>query len=323
MASDTDDRSSSALNPEERRWLDRVRAATSLSQLREITGADSDHEAYVQTKPTWEQLRGRKLGDPAPADGLPGDRVVVEGQPFSVHGITHADTDAERAFLREHVRKFLRADESVHCEQGVRPMYFEDFERVTEIDDYRWAMHHCRQLDLSSHVDGLIEETFDEEESGVTDNISSAASRFRDVAYSLIDSGADVYGNTFASALGDAASTFLMDHEHLATGEDFTSHELSKAAAEDPSKLPALQQYYKRAFLPQPLEREWLRRHDHELELFTHARNERIAAWALYHADGSRPVHLIVGAAHQPGVVYYLEAYRENRWDYGEFEFVP
>jgi len=322
MASDSDDQPSSALSPDERRWLERVRAAGSLSQLQTITGADSDHEAYVQAKPTWEQLRSRELGDPAPTDGLPGDRVVVDGQPFHVHGVTHADTDAERTFLRTHVQELLAEDEAVHCEQGIRPMYFEEFERVVEIDDYRWAMHHCRQLDFSSHIDGLIEATFDEE-SGVTGNIKSAASRFREVAYSLIDSGADVYGTTFASALGDAASTFLMDHEHLATGEDFTSHELSKAAAEDPGKLPALQQYYKQAFLPQPLEREWLRRHDHELELFTHARNERIAAWALYHADNSRPIHLIVGAAHQPGVVYYLEAYREGRWDYGEFEFIP
>ena len=142
------------------------------------------------------------------------------------------------------------------------------------------------------------------------------------MAYSLIESGADVYGKTFAAALGDTASTFLMDHEHLATGEDLTSHELSKAAAENPEKLVELQHYYNCAFLPQPLEREWLRRHDHELELFTHARNERIAAWALYHADDA-PVHLIVGAAHQPGVCYYLRAYRDDEWDYGEFELVP
>lgn len=322
MASDSDDRSSAALSPEERRWLERVRAAGSLSQLREITGTDTDHDAYIEAKPTWERLRGRELGTPTPAEGLPGDRVVVDSQPFHVHGVTHADAEPEREFLRTHVSQFLDRNAEVHCEQGIRPMYFEDFDAVSEADDYRWAMHHCRRLDISSHIDGLIEETFDEESHGVTGNIRSAASQFREVAYSLIESGADVYGRTFAAALGDTASTFLMDHEHLATGEDFTSHELSKAAAENPEKLVELQHYYKCAFLPQPLEREWLRRHDHELELFTHARNERIAAWALYHTDDT-PVHLIVGAAHQPGVCYYLRAYRDDEWDYGEFELVP
>ena len=82
MASDSDDRSSAALSPEERRWLERVRAAGSLSQLREITGTDTDHDAYIEAKPTWERLRGRELGTPTPAEGLPGDRVVVDGQPF-------------------------------------------------------------------------------------------------------------------------------------------------------------------------------------------------------------------------------------------------
>jgi len=318
----SDNRSESPLDETERRWLDRVRAAGSLAELRTVTGADSEHDAYIEAKPTWARLRDRELDAPSDTEGLPGDCVVVDGQPFHVHGITHADTAAERAFLREHVSALIDDGAAVHCEQGIRPMYFGDFDAVSEVDDYRWAMHHCRQLDISSHIDGIIEETF-EEGSRVTGNIRSAASEFRDVAFSLIESGSDVYGDTFAAALGDVASTFFMNHEHLATGEDFRSHEISQAAARDPSKLAALQRYYKRVFLPQPLEREWLRRHDLELELFTHARNERIAAWALYHAAGSGPVHLVVGAAHQPGVTYYLDAYREDRWEYGEFEFVP
>jgi hypothetical protein len=321
MASDRSDRSESRLDEEERRWLDRVRAAGSLAELQTITDADSEHDAYIEAKPAWERLRDQELGEPSPTGDIPGDRVTVEGQPFHVHGITHADTAAERTFLREHVKAFLADGAAVHCEQGIRPMYFDDFDGVTEIDDYRWAMHHCRQLEISSHIDGIIEETF-EEGSGVAENIRSAALQFREVTFSLIDSGSDVYGDTFAAALGDVASTFLMDHEHLATGEDFRSHEISQAAARDPGRLADLQQYYNRVFLPQPLEREWLRRHDIELELFTHARNERIAAWVLYHAAGTQPVHLLVGAAHQPGVTYYLDAYRESRWDYGEFELV-
>jgi hypothetical protein len=42
----------------------------------------------------------------------------------------------------------------------------------------------------------------------------------------------------------------------------------------------------------------------------------------LSHATGADPVHLVVGAAHQPGVIYYLSAYRDGEWSYGEFEMV-
>jgi len=321
MSDHTDRGAGQPLTGRQRQWLDRVRSARSLADLQTITDASSEHDAYLAAKPRWKRLRGRELGQPSWTDGLPGDRIVVDGQPFHVHGVTHANTDAERRFLRKRVREFLADGAAVHCEQGIRPMYFGDMAAVSEVDDYRWAMHHCRRLDLSSHTDGLIEETF-EEGAGVTGPITSAASRFRDVAFSLIESGSDVYGDTFATALGDVASSFLMDHEHLATAEDFASFELSQVAAENPSQLVELQHYYRRVFLPQPVEREWLRRHDRELELFTHARNERITAWALYHASDG-PVHLVVGAAHQPGVAYYLDAYRDGDWDYGEFELVP
>jgi hypothetical protein len=317
-----DRRRTQALTDEQRRWLDQVRETDGLAELQGLTGADSEHEAYVDAKDSWERLRDEELGAPSRTDGIPGDSVLVDGQRFHVHGITHADTDAERNFLRENIRPLLDNGAAVFCEQGIRPMYFDDIPAVAEIDDYRWAMHHCRERAFSSHIDGIIEDSF-EEGSGVTGNVIDAATEFRDVAFSLIDSGSDLYGEAFASALGDVASSFLMDHEHMATAEDFESFELSEAAAENPDLLAALQQYYKRVFLPQPLEREWLRRHDPELELFTHARNERMAAYALYHASGTDPVHLVVGAAHQPGVLYYLSAYRDDDWDYGEFEMVP
>jgi len=310
------------LSDEQQRWLDQVRETDDLAELQRLTGTDSEHDAYVDAKSTWKAFRGKQLGGPTETDSFPGDSVLVDGQRFHVHGITHADTDAERNFLRENVFSLLDSGAAVLCEQGIRPMYFDDIPAVAEIDDYRWAMHHCREREISSHIDGIIEESF-EEGSGVTGNVIEAATEFREVAFSLIDSGSDIYGETFASALGDVASTFLMDHEHMATAEDFESFELSEAAAENPEHLSDLQFYYKRVFLPQPLEREWLRRHDPELELFTHARNERMAAYALSHATGTDPVHLVVGAAHQPGVLYYLSAYRDGDWDYGEFEMVP
>lgn len=316
-----DNDSDSGLTDGERKQLAAIRSAETLAELHELTGADSDHDAYLRAKAEWAHLRDRELGEPATAEGLPGDCVVIDGQEFHVHGITHADTDAERAFLREHVSDILDAGGRVYCEQGIRPMYFEDMDPVREIDDYRWAMHHCRERDIDSHIEGEIARAFDDEHGDA--DLQSVTGRFRKATFSLIDAGSDFYGDRFASALGDVASDFLMSHEELATGEDFASFRKSRVAAENPQKLATLQQYYKRTFLPQPLEREWLRRHDPELELFTHARNERIAAYVLDHATGSGPVHIITGAAHHPGVIYYLEAYRDGDWDYGTLEIVP
>jgi hypothetical protein len=223
--------------------------------------------------------------------------------------------------LRRHVERFLEDGASVYCEQGIRPMYFDDMAAVCEIDDYRWAMHHCREREIDSHIAGEIDRTFDAAHEGP--DLEAVTTTFRDVTFSLIQSGSDLYGDRYARALGDVASDFLLTHEELATGEDFTAFQHSRDAAENPEQLAVLQQYYERTFLPQPLEREWLRRHDPELELFTHARNERIAEYLLSQADESASVHLITGAAHQPGVVYYLEAYRDGTLDFGEFEIVP
>ena len=316
-----DPTSDTSLTPRERERLEAIRSADTLAELRDVMGAPSEHDAYLQAKAEWQRLRAKELGEPEITTALPEDCVIIDGQEFHVAGVTHGDTEAEREFLRDHVTGFIDAGGAVYCEQGIRRMYFDDIEDVCEIDDYRWAMHHCRALDVDSQVDGHIEGTFDEE--GIADDLQSVASQFREVTFSLIESGRDVYGDTFASALGDIASTFLMTHEEMATGEDFASFAKSREAAKNPQLLEELQYYYKRSFLPQPLEREWLRRHDRELELFTHARNERIAEYVLYQAPDTGPVHVITGAAHQPGVVYYLDAYRTGEWDFGTFESVP
>jgi hypothetical protein len=312
--------SSDPLTDEQRERLTAIRSAETLTDLQRLTGADSEHDAYLQVKNEWRSLRERELGEPD-TTGWPGDSVTIDGQTFHVHGITHADTDAERSFLRRHAQSILDSGGSIYCEQGIRRMYFADLAAVCETDDYRWAMHHCRERDIDSHIEGQIARAFETEHDGP--DLQSVAGRFRDLTFSLIDSGRQIYGDQFASALGDVASDFLMSHGELATGEDFASFQLSRVAAHNPDQLGQLQRYYKRTFLPQPLEREWLQRHDPELELFTHARNERIAAWALAHAGGTVPVHIVTGAAHQPGIVYYLEAYRDGRWDPGTFEPVP
>lgn len=329
------------LTSTEREWLDAARATETLAALRNCVDAETDHEAYLEAKRKWAVLREKELAENSIVEReregnanstaesereetvqIPGSCVVVDGRPVTVHGITHADTDEECEFLRSGVRSLLDDGASVYCEQGIRPMYFQDMDAVCEVDDYRWAMHHCRERDIDSHISGQIEREFAEDDS-ISADITTVASQFRDETFSLIKSGSSVYGDRFASALGDVASNFLTSHEELATGEDFASFRKSRRAARNPAELETLQRYYETVFLPQPLEREWLRRHDPEIELFTHARNERIAAAVLYHAPKETPVHIITGAAHQPGVVYYLKAYRDGGWTFEPFEDIP
>jgi hypothetical protein len=298
--------SDSVDNPRQR--IERIRSAESLADLVRITDADDDHGAYVEAKRDWAAGMAQLPSPIDSAGGLPGNRVDVDGTEFWIHGITHAGTDAEQEFLREHVGRFLGAGETVYCEQGIRPMYFADFPDVCEMDDYRWAMAECKRHNLDSHVDEFPEVGID----GVLEDLTGVASQFREATFSLVEAGSDVYGEGFASALGDVASVFFMTHEAMATREEFEAFARSRRAARNPARLPDLQEYYTRSFLPQPLEREWLRRHDPELELVTHARNERMAAYALDHHVDARAVHLIVGAAHLPGIAYYLEQHRDE-----------
>ncbi|MFB6308789.1 MAG: hypothetical protein ABEH35_05610 [Haloarculaceae archaeon] len=300
----------------QREWLAAVRSATELSDLIALTDADSEHEAYFAAKQRWYDHRGAELS-PAPApDGLAGSTVEIDGRAYTVHGITHADTDAEGEFLRDHVTEFVESGHDVYCEQGIRPMYFADFADVCEMDDYRWAMQRCRDLDGDSHLDEAAGQ-FD----GLREDIDSLTATIREAAFSVLNTDSDAYTAEVRGVLGDIASGFLTSHEDLATGSDFEAFTRTKRAAEDPRHLQELQHYYERRFLPQPLEREWLRRHDRELELVTHARNERMADYAVYHATAGH-VHLIVGAAHQPGVSYYLEQHRDGERGVDQFEFV-
>jgi hypothetical protein len=310
----TDAADSTDLSGPDRERLAQLRAARGLSDLVGLTDAEDEHGAYFAAKSEWYDLRGREL--PAGRqEGLPGNTVEVDGQVFHVHGVTHADTDAEQEFLRQQVGDFLADGRSVYCEQGIRSMYFRDEPETCEMDDYRWAMAQCEDLDRDSHVDDLVRENFD----GLAEDVDSLTDRFREATFSLINSGSDVYGERFRTALGDIASSLLTSHEGMATGEDFEAFTNTRAAATDPTKLVDLQHYYERRFLPQPVEREWLRRHDPELELVTHARNERMADYAVYHAE-TPEVHLVVGAAHQPGVTYYLKQYRDGNRQLGAFE---
>lgn len=298
-------------------WVKQVRAANSLAKLRVLTEAESDQEAYFAAKRRWREIHEGSLDGVLQPGPLPGVSVPVGNQHFVVHGITHADTDEERDLLHTVVEEYLEAGEGVYCEQGLWSMYFREYPDVCESDDYLWALRLCHDNDYETPT----ADQFPEPLTNGFETIREVREQLREVSFSLIDSGSEVYGDRFARAIGDIASDLLMSHEQFGTGESYRAFELSKAASKDPSKLQELQAYYWAAFLPQPLEREWLRRHDRELECMTHARNERIADYGVYHSS-AETVHAIVGAAHLPGVCYYLNQHNTGERDVNGFEYV-
>jgi hypothetical protein len=295
MSSGTDPRSCDA-----EKVVVAIRSAESLSELVDALDADSVHEAYFEAKDAWREHHDGWFESSYDGEGtFPGDLVVVDGCGFHVHGITHADTPEERDFVREHVKRFLDRGANVYCEQGIRRMYFDDIAEVREMDDYRWSLEMVENLDGGLVSDG-------------TDDIRRLRSKLRSSVFSLVESGAGVYGDRFADALGDVASSFLTSHVEVSKGGDFESFRLAREVSRNPERLDELQTYYRRNLLPQPLERDWLRRHDPAIDIFTHARNERLADYAVYHNEDADETHLIVGAAHQPGVVYCLEEHRDG-----------
>ena len=133
------------LSPAERDRFEALRSARSLADLVPLTDAGSEHDAYFAAKREWRALREKLLPAAERSDDhLPGDPVAVDGRRFVVHGVTHADTDAERDHLRGHVAEFLEAGAAVYCEQGARSMYFSDVPAVCD-GDHRWALERCRE----------------------------------------------------------------------------------------------------------------------------------------------------------------------------------
>lgn len=420
----------------DREWLASVRRAESLAELADTLGVASGHEAYLHAKPRWFLRRGRELAadgrdscvgaertevtdggavsaDVESEEPVPGSCTTVDGVAYHVHGVTHADTAAERDRLRGFTRQVLDRGAAVYSEQGIRGLYFADMD-VCAMDDYRWALDRCQGDNIEQHVADLLGDTdwepsdatepgpsirggdtgesADTDESDwagepdepahepdegdrltnertttprssmasgrgkrgtsgaagvaasvpvgssrshtdpftVDDDLERLRLRFRDTALSLLESDVDDGADgDLRRTLTDVVSAFPPTHEDMAIGRDAASVRLRRRAARDPSRLGELQRYYERAFLPQPLEREWLARHDPELEIVTHARNARMADYAVAHApddldtpasDHDTAVHLFVGAAHGPGVREYLERHRDGRRSLDGFE---
>jgi len=288
--------------------VDGIRSAESLPELVEVFDARSEHEAYFEAKRVWREHNDGWF-ESSYDDAFPGDCVTVGGHDFHVHGITHAGTDEERELLREHFSDFGDGV-TAYCEQGVRRMYFEDLSGVCEMDDYSWSLGKVEELRDSGQAPA----------SRSAEDIDSLRSRLRDSVFALVESGKVVYGEDFADSVGDVASSFLTSHVDASRGDDFESFRLTREVARNPERLGELQAYYRQNLLPQPLESDWMRAHDPEIELFTHARNERMADYAVYHNVEDEEVRLIVGAAHQPGVVYCLEQHRDGERTTERFE---
>jgi hypothetical protein len=100
---------SADLSTTERKWIESVRSTDTLADLVRITSADSEHEAYIEAKQVWFDLVEKESSPILRVGGLPGDRVRIDGRTYWIHGVTHADTDAEREYLRKHVFEFLDA----------------------------------------------------------------------------------------------------------------------------------------------------------------------------------------------------------------------
>lgn len=291
-----------------------LRRTRSLTELAELTGARSEREAYIRAKREWSALYDsteRVLS----SVGIPGDRVEIGGVEFHVHGVTHADTTAEREYLREHVSDYLDRDATVFCEQGLRPMYFDGMD-VEEMDDYQWATQQMPVADRQSNSQDIPQ--FAALDAGV----DALRSTVRKRAFSLLDSAGTRWFSSGTAALGRILSGCLQRPEDAATGTTFEGFQKSRTAAREPARLDALQDYYWQTLLHSPIEREWLRRHDPHLELVTHARNERMADYAVYHNTGPGTVHLVVGAAHQPGIVYYLKRHRDGQRSLDQFDLL-
>ncbi len=291
-----------------------LRGIETLTGLVDVTGASSKRRAYLQTKREWSgsQIRETRI---AGMSGIPGDVVEMAGVRFHVHGITHAGTDAERDFVRDHVPDYLDAGATVFCEQGIRPLYFDGL-AVEEMDDYQWATDQTTTSDRGGADTGRVAAF-----ATLGVGVEAIRSRVRRGLFSLVASAGDRWDGLF-DGVGRLVSDALTGHEDAATGTDFAAFRKSRAAARNPAKLAALQDHYWRVLLPPPVEREWLRRHDPHLEVVTHARNARMADYAVYHNTGPGDVHLIVGAAHQPGIVYYLERHRDGHRSLDAFELL-
>lgn len=309
--------SDDTLSDGEAKRLDSLAGARSLDDLIKLTGERSTATAYNAAKTEWRHLKDKALEPASTAlDRFPGDTVELDGVTIQVHGITHTETPAERDFVRQHVSEWTDDGGFVYCEQGIRSMYFEDFDRVCGMDDYRWALQQCADLDQPSPLESIEELDF------LLENLSTVTDELRSALFGLIDSSRDLVGEQASQTVGDLATSFVTDSADRSIARDYASFVLSRRASQDPAELGALQRYYRTAFLPQPVEREWLRQHDQALELTTHARNERMADYVVHHNDSASQVHVIVGAAHQPGVVYYLQQYRDGERPLEKFELL-
>lgn len=314
MPSNTD-----STSRDEKPLVDTIRSAESLSELADVLDADTEHDAYFEAKELWRKHHDGWF-ESSYQEGLPGDVIRIDGHDFHIHGITHAGTEEERDFLHDHVSRFHDNDggTTIYCEQGVRRMYFDDFPGVCEMDDYRWSLERVKEMREEVAQGTVTGDGLDG--SGQMDDIDRLRSSLCDSVFSLVESGTHVYGERFGEVLGDVASDFLTSHVDASRGDDFESFRLTRDVARNPRRLGELQAYYRRNLLPQPLESDWMRKHDPEIEVFTHARNERMADYAVYHNEEDEEVHIIAGAAHQPGVVYYLEEHRDGERNADEFE---
>lgn len=289
----------------------RYREAEDLEDLEEITGEESKEEAYFEAKSEWYELMEEYLGEHSNTDDrrLPGDIVEFDvehdrypkDKKFHIHGISHTGRNEEKNFLQSVTEEFVEEGNQVYCEQGFLQMYFKELTEVEEIDDYSWMMSEASEMSEGEAFEGLSE----------SEKILDGIQNF---LFSLIAEGGDFYGQEIEDTIGEGVTPFLTTKEEKAVGEGFESFVRTDDASKNPKRVIELQNYYKKVLLPVNLERKWLKKHNPELDLLTHARSERIADYVIHDVINveCNEVRIIVGAAHQCGVAHYLNQYRKN-----------
>jgi len=268
----------------------------------------SKKQAYKFAKQEWWDLNRKETY--ASNNGLPGESVKIGDITYHVHGVNHGFLgvkDNVKDYLRTETKKFLDAGCPVYVEEGFKGVLFEDM-AVEEMTDIRIAIKNY------------------------PDYIKYAAKRTAVLPLKMVSTG-----------LVFLVSSIFPNSKKRGIQ---LSNVLYKTLS-DTNSIANLQNATKSYFLPEPLECDWNKDYNKESLLTINKRSEIMAYLALKHesfaqekyeraklggdvsedkepdtiiekivynkiknaknAIGAKEIHVIVGAGHQPGILYYLK----------------
>ena len=214
------------------------------------------------------------------ADGFPATTVMVNGVQYHIHGISHDEqiNDTVRKYIRGELERYLSLEHVVLMEQGVSSLIF------------RGYIDNDPRLEIT-FVDLPVVEMDDQSWAKKVDH--KGVRRFREKAkmwrppttdYDVEDIGCEVCNHIQA----DSVDTY-------------------NRSMGDQTCLADLQNYVFSTHLPEQLHRQYLELFYPEEALMVSGRSRRMAEFASQYETRSREIDMVVGAAHQPGIAYYLQ----------------